>query len=580
MQRLRGIVGGVVFIGICAAAWLASGGGSSGSSGGSGFGVGSWVSIVPPLLAVTLALVTRKLIPSLVIAVVTGGLLANVSAAPSSASTWGKGLLAAPSYAWSSITDTINLQILTFVVLVLAMVTVVIVAGGVHAVVAVLSRFARGPRSTQIVTALMGIAIFIDDYANTMIVGSAMRPLSDRNRVSREKLAFLVDSTSAPIAGLAIVSTWIGYEVGLFGKAAETLGIARDGYSMFFDALPFRYYCLLAVVFVLVNVFSGRDFGPMLRAQRRAREEGKPSADDAKPLVSSGHQAMDAHGRARPSLVTALLPVAVLFIVLIGGLWWDGGGFSRGALAFFSPGAWRVVIAAAENNILVLAVAAGAGLLVACALALGVARLPVGAVARSLLAGVRASALPLLILVLAWSLKGACDALETGTFLAGIVSGVVSPMWFPAVVFLVAGVTAFATGTSWGTMAILIPTATPVALQLDGGTYGLVTMMSLAAVLDGAIWGDHCSPISDTTLMSSISSSCDHLHHVRTQLPYALVIAACALFAGYLPAASGLPSWAGLAAGSAIIVGVFYGVGRRQDEPAVSTVSGSRPAAH
>jgi Na+/H+ antiporter NhaC len=552
-------VGGAVFAGVCAAAALAvpaQGGG------------GPWYSVVPPLLAVTLALVTRRLLPSLVAAVVVGGLLAHAAAAPAQPAAWGQGALAPLRYAWGAVSDPVNLQILVFVVLVLAMVSVVIVAGGVHALVGVLARHARGPRSTQVVTALMGVAIFIDDYANTMIVGASMRPLTDRNGVSREKLAFLVDATSAPIAGLAVISTWIGYEVGLFGTAAETLGIPRDGYSLFFDALPYRFYCLLALVFVLVNAASGRDFGPMARAERRAREERKPAADDARPLTSSTHAAIGADGRARPRLLTALLPVAVLFSVLLGGLWRDGGGLTRPLGDVLRPGAWREVIAAAENNILLLMVAAGAGLLTACLLAGTAARLPGSTIGRTVLGGARASLLPLVILVLAWSLKAACDALGTGAFLAGAVSGVVSPGWFPAVLFGVAAVTAFATGTSWGTMAILIPTATPVALHLDGGSYGLVTMISLAAVLDGAIFGDHCSPISDTTLMSSISSSCDHLHHVRTQLPYALVVGACALGAGYLPAAAGLPPAWGLVLGSLAIVAVLFGVGRPQRAPA------------
>jgi Na+/H+ antiporter NhaC len=552
---IRGVAGVVVFAAVCAAAALAAP-----VLGGEG---GHWYSVVPPLLAVTLALVTRRLLPSLGAAVVVGGLLATVPARPTSASAWGEGLGSAALFFWGSITDPVNLQIMAFVVLVLTLVAVIIVAGGIHAVIGVLARFARGPRSTQVITTLMGLAIFIDDYANTMIVGSAMRPLTDRHRISREKLAFLVDATSAPIAGLAIVSTWIGYEVGLFAKTAESLGLGRDGYSMFFDALPFRFYCLLAIVFVVMNAVSGRDFGPMARAERRAREQGKLAADDARPLTSAGHATVGPDERARPRLMTAVLPVVVLFAVLLVGLWVDGGGLARPTLEILSPGAWRVVIAAAENNILILALAALISLLLACGLALAWGRLPLSTLGRTLLGGVRTSALPLLILVLAWSLKAACDALDTGGFLASVVSGVMAPLWFPAVLFLVAGVTAFATGTSWGTMAILIPTAIPVALALDGGSYGLITMMSLGAVLDGAIFGDHCSPISDTTLMSSISSACDHLHHVRTQLPYALVIAACALGLGYLPAAAGLPPWAGLLLGGAALGAVLWGLGRR-----------------
>jgi Na+/H+ antiporter NhaC len=176
---------------------------------------------------------------------------------------------------------------------------------------------------------------------------------------------------------------------------------------------------------------------------------------------------------------------------------------------------------------------------------------------RTALAGAVASLLPGLVLVFAWSLEAACNGVGTGLFLRTAVGGVASPLWFPAAVFLVAGATAFATGTSWATMAILIPTATPIAYQLDGGTYGLVTVISLAAVLDGAIFGDHCSPISDTTILSSAASGCAHVLHVRTQAPYGFVAAGLALGCGYVPAALGVSPWLSLLAATAATVVLF-----------------------
>jgi Na+/H+ antiporter NhaC len=168
--------------------------------------------------------------------------------------------------------------------------------------------------------------------------------------------------------------------------------------------------------------------------------------------------------------------------------------------------------------------------------------------------------LPVTVLVLAWSLKQGCDDLQTGEFLAGALGDRLPPFVFPVLVFVVAGLTSFATGTSWGTMAILIPTAVPVAFHVDGGSYGLVTVLSIAAVLDGAIFGDHCSPISDTTIMSSAASSCDHLAHVRTQIPYSLVVAATALIVGYLPAATGIPHWLGILGVVAVEAFLFLGL--------------------
>lgn len=524
-----------------------------------------WYSIVPPILAVTLALLTHRLFLSLSLAIVVGGLLSTVPAKPLSIGMWGTGLIAGAKCAFSSLTDLTNIEIIAFVAAVMAMISVIIISGGLHAVASWLTRLARGSRSTQLVTALMGVVVFLDDYANTMIVGSAMRPIADQNHVSREKLAFLVDATSAPVAGIAIISTWIGYEVGLFAQAAESLGIARDGYSMFFDALPFRSYCIFMLAFVFLNVLTGGDYGSMSRAESRAIKDGAVSAPDARPMTSKTFLALSPCRQARLLSGTALLPIAALFVFFLGSLWVDGGGMTKltsSPGAFLSIGAWRDVLSKAEHSILLLAGAASLGLVVSMACARFLARLPLRVVGKAVLSGLRSSLLPVLILVLAWSLKGVCTDLQTGPFLASVLGEVLSPTWFPSLLFIVASLTAFATGTSWGTMAILIPTAIPIAFHLDGGAYGLTTTICLGATLDGAILGDHCSPISDTTIMSSISSSCDHVHHVRTQIPYSLTVGALAVVCGYLPAALGVPSWIGISA-SALLLILLFGLVRR-----------------
>jgi len=213
--------------------------------------------------------------------------------------------------------------------------------------------------------------------------------------------------------------------------------------------------------------------------------------------------------------------------------------------------------------------------LVAAACARLLARLSFRVIGKAILAGLRGGLLPIFILILAWSLKAACAGLKTGPFLAAALGEVLSPVWFPALLFLVASVTAFATGTSWGTMAILIPTAIPIAFHLDGEVYGLTTTICLGAVLDGAILGDHCSPISDTTIMSSISSSCDHVHHVRTQIPYSLTVGALAVFCGYIPSALGVPSWVGICVSSFAMFVLFFAILRRKRV----SLPGGRPEA-
>ena len=516
-----------------------------------------WLSIVPPLLAVSLALLTRRVVLSLVIAVVVGGFLVGGS--------FFSGMVEGPKVVWSSATDSTNLQILAFVFLVMVMIAVMIVSGGLQAVADRIARLAHGSRSTQLATVLMGFAIFIDDYANTMIVGSTMRPMTDRVKVSREKLAFLVDATSAPIAGLAIVSTWIGYEVGLFGKQAESLGLNMNGYAMFFDAIGFRFYCILMIGFVLYNVLSRRDFGGMYQAQKRALQTGEVAAPNAVPMTSRSFENVSPDPQARPSLVTAILPVAALFTYLFAAMWMDGGGVGKNPLSWV---AWRDAMSGSENGVLILAQAGGVGALFALGVGWLFARAGTQRIFRGVLTGLRAGILPATVLILAWSLKGVCDQLGTSAFLVTVLGDRIPPMLFPFLVFVLAGLVAFATGTSWGTMAILIPTAVPLAFAMDGSTYGLLTVITLAAVLDGAIMGDHCSPISDTTVLSSIASSCDHIHHVRTQLPYSLTVGAMAGVLGYLPAALGVPVW--ISYGVAFIaMAVIFKMFGRVPEPAM-----------
>ena len=522
---------------------------------------GPWYSVLPPLLAVTLAIVTGRILSSLLLAIIIGGLLVAVPEAPLSVTAWASGIYEGGHFVFISATSWGNIKLLVFVTLVLAMIATVIVAGGLHGIVEWLSRFAKGPRSVQFVTLLMGITIFIDDYANTMIVGASMRPVTDTYKVSREKLAFLVDSTSAPVAGLAVVSTWVGYEVGLFADQAQALGIHRTGYAMLFDALQFRFYCIMMLFFVFISIVSGKDYGSMATAERRSRTTGALAHEDAVPMTSKAFSAAKPHVDASIRAMTGVIPIVALFIFLLGGIWVDGGGgaiLMQNPSLLFSPHTWRNVISDSEHSVDILAYAATFGLVLAAICARLLGKIDWTHIGKAVLSGARSSLLPILILVLAWSLKEACDALRTGPFLVAAVGDVLSPAWFPAITFSIAALTSFSTGTSYGTMAILMPTAVPIAYHIEGSHYDLITMITLAAILDGSIVGDHCSPISDTTIMSSISSSCDHLHHVRTQLPYSLTCAFLALSCGYIPAGLGVPSWVSLVMAVSFMAILFW----------------------
>ena len=553
-----------------------------------------WYSVIPPLLAVTLAILTARFFLSLSVAVgasivlswVKHYLMAGEPAASLIPNFFGEAIW----FAGKVILDLENIWMAIFVFLILSMISVVVSSGGMGGIVVWLSRFATGTRSTQVVTALIGVFVFIGDYTSAMLTGPSMRPMTDRFRVCREKLAYIVDSTSAPITGLAFVSTWIGVEVGLFSDVSESLQLGRDGYSMFFDALGFRFYCILTVIFVIINALSGRDYGAMRKASIRARETGAVSAPNAKILGDAAAFTSAPNVVMQP--LSAILPLVTLFTILLSGLWltavWvrgEGSGF------IFSPAAWQAVLAkinaegrelgfilslSAWRNVLttlktvqilrMLACAACGSLFVAILCARGLSKLQLPDIRTAVLAGLKGSLVPLGILLFVWGLKTGCKRLETGQFLALILEGKVPALVFPMLVFATGAACSFATGSSWSTMAILIPTAIPVAYAMDGNTYGLTTLICLGATLDGAIFGDHCSPISDTTVFSAIASSCDALHHVRTQLPYAITVAFIALVCGYFLAALGLFSPLCILAGTGVIALLFFGICRLRDE--------------
>ena len=311
-------VGVVVFAGICSAVYVAATARPVTDA--------PWYSIVPPLLAVTAALMTGRMLTSLFAAVLVGGWLSSWHASSGVVGTVAGGVVKSGWFFVAAVGSLDNQLILLYVVLIMMAIAVALVGGGLKGVADRLMRFARGRRSTQFVTFLAGLLIFIDDYANTMIVGTTMRPVTDGQRISREKLAFLVDATAAPIAGIALISTWVGYEVGLLEEIADTLAIDKVGYALLFDALGFRFYCLMMILFVGINAALGSDFGPMLKAERRAREQGKLLADGGELAVAFEMGRAEPHPAARIRAATAVIPMVTMVSVFLVSLWVSGGG--------------------------------------------------------------------------------------------------------------------------------------------------------------------------------------------------------------------------------------------------------------
>ncbi len=444
-------------------------------------------------------------------------------------------------------------------------------AGGIHGMVALLSRFARGPRSTQLVSYLCGLLIFFDDYANCIILGNTMRPLADRRGVSREKLAYIVDSTAAPVAAISIFSTWIAYEISMFApqlSQANPLWTEAQGFEIFLRTIPYRFYCIFTLVFIPMTLLLRRELGPMLRAERRARHLGQPIAVGARPMV-------DLHGAqldpAHPELARArhaLLPLAALIFATLGMLLWSGrAGDVAGA--DFSTRLRGILNAADSTHSILMGSIACFGLAALLALAERRLTLREGALAAS--RSVRSLVFAFAILILAWSIGAVCEELETASYLVAISRDWIVPELLPAVLFGTACLISFAIGSSWSTMAILLPNVVVLAWMLGErsalGPEGLL-VLSIGAVLEGSIFGDHCSPISDTTVLSSVATASDHLAHVKTQAPYAILVMVVTLVLGYLPVAClGLSPWLCTGAGILALGGILFSLGADPADP-------------
>ncbi|MGM0576071.1 MAG: Na+/H+ antiporter NhaC family protein [Myxococcota bacterium] len=522
---------------------------------------GRWTSMMPPLVAVLAAVFFRRLLLALGGGVLLGSLLHHGVDMPAGFR----------DYLWVNVADPFNLYILGFTFTLVGMVNVMSRAGGTHGLVEVIRKVARRPRSTRVATGLMGLAIFFDDYANSVVIGTTMRKLTDRMHISREKLAYIVDSTAAPIAGLTLVSTWIAFEVSLFQEMGDQLGLGIGGYQMFLNVLPYRFYCLAALVMVFAGAATRRDFGPMFEAEERAAHTGQLLHPDAEPMGTEVLDQIQPPEDAPLRWFNAVIPVAVVLVGVVGGMLWSGRGAvaeEGHAFSLLDGTTWRLAFGGADSAQVLFWVSV-AGSLVAIGLAVGQRILPLREALHAWVLTFRAMWLAVTILILAWAIKSVCESLHTDGFLIAVLGGEMPLTALPLVTFLLAALVAFSTGTSFGTMGILIPVVLPLAHALDATEQGQLVFFWLtgAAVLDGAIFGDHCSPLSDTTVLSSAASGCDHIEHVRTQVPYAVTGMVLAGSLGYLAVAFGLPraaSW-GLIPVAAVVV--YYTLGRRVPNP-------------
>lgn len=456
--------------------------------------------------------------------------------------------------------------------------------GGTKAVALWLSKKAQKAKSSQFATWLMGVFVFFDDYANSLIIGPIMRPVTDKFRVSREKLAFIMDATAAPITGLAIISTWIGLEISLIRAGYdliepaiyERLNLGRadiNAFGIFIETLPYRFYNLFMLIFVLLTIFMGREFGAMREAEMRARRgeftQGHEKLDNIEDKL------LEPKPHINLKATNAIVPLLVLVIFAFIGFYFSGYGEIKDAeilskidaapLSFY---ALRETFGASNASVVLFQAALLASIVAIIMSAMrGIFSIKEGI--ATWMQGWRTMIMTVVILLCAWSLASVIKDLGTSRYLIELLSDKTPLFALSGAVFLLASLISFSTGTSYGTMGILMPLTIPLAAAvgahndlMDANLHHYM-IINISAVLTGAIFGDHCSPISDTTILSSMGSRCDLLAHVRTQMPYALCVCAVSLICGYLPVSFGVNVWISLIFGILVMMLLLRFFGKR-----------------
>ena len=497
--------------------------------------IGTFWALVPAIVAIVLALCTKEVYSSLFIGIVVGAVFFVIDPASGAAGFSGflnhlfsDGLVA-------NIADSYNIGILIFMVILGTMVALMNRAGGSAAFGNWARTHIKSKVGAQVATILLGILIFIDDYFNCLTVGSVMKPVTDKHGVSKEKLAYLIDATAAPVCIIAPISSWAAAVAGFVTEG-------ENGIALFCKAIPFNFYALLTIVMMFAMVFMKFEYGTMSKYEK-ALSIMNDSADELAQEETKG------------KVIDLILPVAVLIVFCVLGMIYSGGFFdgeSESYLNFidaFSNSDASVGLVIGSTGALIIAI-----IYFMCRKVLSfkdaMACLP---------DGFKAMVPAILILCLAWTLKGMTDSLEAKQFVAGLVEGSAAglKMFLPAIIFVIACFLAFATGTSWGTFGILIP------ICIAAFPEGAIRIVSISACMAGAVCGDHCSPISDTTIMASAGAQCDHVNHVSTQLPYAITVAAVS-FVTYIIAGitlglgivlSGIISWI---CGLALMAGTLF----------------------
>ena len=508
---------------------------------------GIWT-LIPPLVAISLAFITKNVIVSLVIGIMSGGFILNIS---------GNNPFMALFYSFldliqravNSLADPWNAGIILQVLAIGGVINLVGKMGGAKAIAEALSKRAKSAKSAQIITWVAGLLVFFDDYANSLIIGPMMRPVTDKMKISRERLAFIIDATAAPVAGIAIISTWIGLEVGLIGSAFDSIGVETNAFGVFLNTIPFRFYNILILGFIVITALLLKDFGPMRKAEIECRRGGlNLSSNEDVDKELSKHDELEPLPGVKLSVWNAIIPIGALILGALFAFYYSGyttimGGEDSAVIQLMqnSPASFDAIKEAFSNADASVALFQSAFFAGLVAIIMGVAK-KIFTLSEALdiwVDGMKTLIITGVILICAWSLSSVIKELGTAKYLIQLLSGSLPPFILPSLIFVLGAIISFATGTSYGTMGILMPLAIPLAYSINPDMSYVIVATS--AVLTGAIFGDHCSPISDTTILSSMGAGCNHIDHVRTQMPYAIFVAVITIVFGYIPAGFGLP---------------------------------------
>jgi len=457
---------------------------------------GIW-SILPPIIAILLAVRTKQVFISLFAGVFTAELIISGFQPVTAINSSLNGIIAVFSEAW--ITKTI-----IFSFLVGAIITLIQASGGVEGFIHYLTiktKTIKNKRGAMMLAYILGIVIFVESSITILVSGVVARPLTDKYNVSRENLAYICDSTSAPVCALIPLNGWGATLLGIIGVQVTAGVISGNPVEILVKSLPYQFYSMITIISVFFYIWTGKHWGPMKKAEDRASKEGKLMRDGAIPLISSETTEVKTKEGVTPHMMNMLLPLAVLIFMIPISLYITGNGNmmdGSGSTSVF----WAVLASLVFSGVLYISKKI----------------FTLNEYMNLFYKGVGGMVPVASLLIFAFAIGNSINTLGTGEYLASIVAGKVNGGFGPAIVFIISGIIAFSTGTSWGTFAIMIPIALQMSVAIDANIFA-----AIGAVVSGAIMGDHCSPISDTTILSSMASASDHIDHVETQLPYALL---------------------------------------------------------